>query len=210
MSDRQFTPREALDSFVEATHWWAEDILPRAATVDLDGPGLGQWTLRELIAHTTRAFKITVEYADPAPATGSDLLSASGYFRLGMKIEGVHGDVAERGRQEAAETPDVVTASLEWADKALQTVGAQLPQSTARTRMGDLRFDQFLATRTLELVVHGTDVGAAIGVDSAPPRKAAVVALTVLIECIDDADVVAVLRALSGRGSISPGFSVLG
>ena len=203
MADRQFQPREALEAFVDATHWWVEDVLPNAVGADLDAPGLGEWSVAELIAHTTRAFTTTVDYIDPAPADGPDLLAASAYWRKGLSTEGVNEAVAERARSELAGMDDVIAVALERADTALQTVGATLPNATVHSPLGDLRFDQYLVTRTVEIVVHGLDLAAALEVDLPAPASATSVVIALLGECVrnDAAASATVIRALTGRSA---------
>ncbi len=211
MADRQFQPREALEAYVDATHWWVEDVLPNAVGTDLDAPGLGEWSVGELIAHTSRAFTTTIDYIDPTPAEGPDLISASAYWRRGLSTEGVDQVVAERARQELAGLDDVIAAALERADTALQTVGATLPTATVHSPFGDLRFDQYLVTRTVEIVVHGLDLAAALDVEVPPPASASSLVLALLIECVrnDPHATVAVIRSLTGRAALED-FTVFG
>ena len=73
-----------------------------------------------------------------------------------------------------------------------------------------MRLDDYLVTRTVELVVHGDDLARAIGAAWSPPTRALQRTIDVLtgLSAVKDHGV-DVMRALSGRGSLV-GFTVLG
>ena len=186
MPDRQFTPREALDAFVDATHWWAEEILPGAVNVDLDGPGLGVWTLGELIAHTTRAFKTTVEYVDPAPANGPDLLHRVGYFRTGMAIENINEVVAERARSGVRGTRRRRHHGARVGRRrAADRRGAASRQRRCTRRSATCASTSTSSRGSFEIVVHGTRPHQPRSASTSPrPAMRASVVLALLVECL--------------------------
>jgi hypothetical protein len=77
--------------------------------------------------------------------------------------------------------------------------------------VGGVRLSDYLPTRTFELVVHGIDIARAAGIDPAPPlpalRSSAVLAAEL---AVDNDDGVRILEALTGRGALERGFTVLG
>lgn len=79
------------------------------------------------------------------------------------------------------------------------------------TPVGTMTLSGYLPTRTFELVVHGHDLASTLGV-SAPPqlaepaRSCLRLAMSLAVEQGAAGDV---LLALTGRGPLPPGFSVL-
>jgi uncharacterized protein (TIGR03083 family) len=176
-----------------------------------DGPGLGDWDLRALVGHTSRAL-LTVETYLQRPAEREDLATAAAYVAAGQRLAAdAGGGVAQRGRDAGkALGPRPADAFAAIVDRVLpQCERADDPVIT--TIAGGMRLSIYLETRTFELVVHGVDIADALGVASpafgfevwraALELAAAVVALS------DDAPVV--VRALTGRAGLPPGFSIV-
>ena len=192
----------------------AECYVVQVARIPLDGlagPGLGDWDLRALIGHTSRSL-VTVETYLDVPAEAVAVGSAAGYYAL-LAATGASTDdaVTERGRQAGAalgEDPAAFVRDL--ADR----VRAKLEQYDAAyaltTIAGGMRLDEYLRTRTFELVVHGYDIAAASGVepdfDAAALLDAATLAAEVAVSTGRGAEL---LLALSGRRALPPGFSVV-
>jgi hypothetical protein len=84
--------------------------------------------------------------------------------------------------------------------------GEQLVQSAA----GGMRLSAWLATRTFELTVHTLDIAAATGIAAAStPRALADAACLAARIAATVGTGETVLRALTGRGTLPNGFSVL-
>jgi hypothetical protein len=76
--------------------------------------------------------------------------------------------------------------------------------------VGGMRVRDWLPTRTLELVVHGMDAAGAAGVPFEPPAAALAETAAVLARVAAAVgDGPAVIRALTGRGTLPAGFSVV-
>lgn len=96
------------------------------------GPGLGEWTVRELVAHLSRAWSTVRDYlAEPEPAVGTPVLTAAQYLTEGLTLPGVHEQVAQRARGDVAALGDAPAAALR--DLALSTAG--LVAATADERL---------------------------------------------------------------------------
>jgi hypothetical protein len=64
-----------------------------------------------------------------------------------------------------------------------------------------MRLRDYLPTRVFELVVHGTDIALATGLDWAPPADAVAASVALAGEiAVASGDGVPLLRALTGRG----------
>lgn len=164
-------------------------------------PGLGVWDVRALVGHTLRAVTTVIDYL-PNRVQRADLDSAADYVAAGFRLAGSLDDqVAERG----------VQAGRELGDDPAQAVGNKLDElNTALgeltgdpiigTRLGAMRVSVYLDTRIIELVIHGSDIAAALGLTFEPPRAAIATTLRVATDAalINDRGLAAI-RQLSGR-----------
>ena len=176
-----------------------------------DGPGLGEWDLRALVGHTSRSL-LTVETYLLRPAEQEDLATAAAYVVAGQRLAAdAGGGVAQRGRDAGtALGPRPAEGFAAIVDRVLpQCERADDP--VIATIAGGMRLSVYLETRTFELVVHGVDIADALGV--APPAfgsevwQAALELATAVAVLTDEAP--AVVRALTGRAGLPPGFSIV-
>lgn len=84
-------------------------------------------------------------------------------------------------------------------------------QRLVETRFGQLRLDEYLRTRTFELVVHGSDLLRVLDVrGDLLPGPAVAGALELATQtAVASGRGPLVLAALTGRESLPPGFAVL-
>ena len=211
MSDPIFEEDEVTAAFRFASHWWrslvgavTEDRWPQQA--------LGEWNLIELVAHTNRVYTTLLDYVEGPTKDPAPIESASQYLRIVLAEQTPHVHIAERARQEAARyggrDPIVITEDL--ANRALKLVEAAPAQTVMHLFVGEMVLPQYLATRIVELVVHGTDLSAAIGLPTDPPKEAVRIAHAVLAALAKPADLVAMTRLITGRGASLPLDNVLG
>lgn len=150
------------------------DLVALVPAERLDGPGLGEWTLRELIGHTSRAISTVVGYlAQPAPLEPT-VHSASEYLEVVLRQRGDDAAIAARGRESAemlGDDPvgaiaDLAAAAVEAIDRAgldrLVTIGAASDDLA-------MPLAEYLRTRVFELTVHGLDIADAAGIAWTPP-----------------------------------------
>ena len=80
-------------------------VLVLIAEIPVDtwqAPGLGGWTVRELVAHTRRSWTLIGTYlAEPEPGA-VDVGTAASYFAMGLVQPGVHAGILARGQDDAA------------------------------------------------------------------------------------------------------------
>lgn len=209
MVDRTFEASETYDAYREAAHWW------RSLVGGIDDPqweahGVGEWTVRQLVAHGARAFKTVSEYASGGTKDPTPIDTAAQYFRIVLAEQTPHVHIANRARAEATDHADWVLATDElWAaaDRVLEDRG---PAHVMHLFVGEMRLDQYLASRVVELVVHGLDLADAIGLPSTPPAKASRVAVDVLVDLADPADLASLALLLTGRPGPTTFANVLG
>ena len=208
MADRTFDAPETLAAFRESAHWW-RSLVGGVDDHQWDLMALGEWTVRELVAHGARAFKTVSEYVEGDVKDPTRIDTAAQYFRIVLAEQTPHVHIANRARREAREEPDWVAATDQaWAGAEL--VVANVPDDTdLHLFVGEMALSQYLATRVVELVVHGTDLAEAIGIPSPPPVAGARVAIDVLLDLAAAEDVASILRLLTGRSGALPLANVL-
>jgi uncharacterized protein (TIGR03083 family) len=171
-------------------------------------PGLGEWDLRALVGHTSRSL-VTVQTYLTQPAQVADLASPAEYLAAVVAVD--PASVAERGRVAGlalGEDPAAAVATL--VERVLPMVERD-DDPLISTALGGMRLSHYLPTRTFELVVHGLDIARAAGLPEPDYDRAL---LTSVVELAAAAAVprgqgTELLLALTGRQSLSPGFSVV-
>ncbi len=172
-------------------------------------PGLGEWTVRDLVGHTSRSLVTVEAYLDAEP--GEVTVGSSVAYYDAVRAAATGPAVAERGRQAGAAMgadPPAFLAAL--AERVLAKVAAADDDAFVATAAGGMTLADYLPTRTFELVVHTADLAAALGLSTDPPPEALGSALELAAMLVrEHGDGVAVLLALTGRRPLPPGFTVL-
>jgi uncharacterized protein (TIGR03083 family) len=164
-----------IEDFRQASKAFA-DLVGRVGPSDWELPGLGVWSVRDLVGHTSRALLSVEECLSAPPRSLSasvevTLTGAAEYFALAGGAD--HDAIAERGREAGAalgEIPSTAVAVIRTrALMALQRAVGSGEDPVVSTRFGGIYLSAYLPTRTFELVVHTLDLGAALGVDAEMP-----------------------------------------
>lgn len=208
MNDRVGADHDQIIGLLRSAAAQFVDVVAGLGPDDWSRPALGDWNVKELVAHTLRAFT-TIGYFLDNPRESIEIDSAADYYSTVLALPGVHAQVAERGRHAAAGLGDdprdavanQVTAVL---DRLSSTSGDEIGATPA----GAMRLDDYLETRLVEVVVHDTDLCAAIGVSTGGPADAQLRALNTVLESASEHDRTRVLRSALGRESLPTGFSV--
>ncbi|MEV7796099.1 sterol carrier family protein [Streptomyces sp. NPDC087512] len=130
---------------------------------------LGDWTVRDLVAHIGMALTALHRAVDrPAPPR-QDVQVVEWPFATAASSAAI----ADFTRTLAAEHPDLDTY-LADIDESLRALLAEHPGSRLlETNAGALPLDDYLVTRTVELIVHTDDLNAAVpGLDIPHDRQA--------------------------------------
>jgi uncharacterized protein (TIGR03083 family) len=208
MADRTFDATETAAAFREASHWW-RSLVGGVEDHQWDQPALGEWTVRELVAHGNRALKTVFEYVDGPAKDPTPIATAAQYFRVVLAEQTPHVHIAARAKREAVELGDPISITDDLAVRAQRVLDRTAPETDLHLFVGEMPLSQYLATRVLELVVHGTDLSEAIGIPSPPPAGAAKVALAVLVDLATAEDLGTIARLLTGRPGSLPLANVL-
>lgn len=198
----------SLAAFEEAAAWFVATAIEGNGR--WDDPALGEWSVRDLVGHTSRAL-LTVETYLARPATEIEATSPVEYFERMRAASGDPASVAQRGRDAgAALGTDPAAAVAVIADRVLPTVRTADGDTLVGTPAGGMRLADYLPTRTFELTVHTCDLAAALQADTQPP-PAAVVETMALVGALSAAGGHAgpLLLAATGRGGLPAGFTVL-
>lgn len=203
MPDSRTTFLAAADAFV--------DQVAAIPAGRLAGPGLGDWDLRSLVGHTSRSL-VTVETYLDQPAREVAVPSAPAYYQAiaGMLRAG-GAEIVERGREAGLALGDDPAAAVH--DLAAQ-VRAKLtgfePTYVLTTIAGGMSLEEYLRTRTFELVVHGLDIERACGVALDCGQDALVDSTTLAAEvAVQAGRGPELLLALTGRARFADDFSVV-
>lgn len=183
-----------------------------------EAPGLGVWNVRDLVGHVAAAALTHVCTAVDQVAATEGIGSAEGYYALAKSVDpAIYQAAAEAATKRARSDGEAL------GDHPAQAVHTLLEQVTTKLAMsgddvlveihelvGGMRLAAWLPTRTFELVVHSLDIEAATGVPAHLPDVvlADTAALAARI-AVATGDGPAVLRALTGRGALDDGFSVV-
>lgn len=210
MADPIFERDEVTAAFRFASHWW-RSLVGAVDEARWGGPGIGEWSVLELVAHTNRVYRTLLDYIEGPVKDPTPIASAPEYFRIVLAEQTPHLHIADRGREEGASyrgrDPMMITEDL--AARAMKMVEAAPADTVMHLFVGEMVLPQYLATRIVELVVHGLDLAAAIGLPTDPPREASTVALSVLAALAGPGDLSALVRLLSGRPASLPLRNVL-
>lgn len=175
--------------------------VPREA---LSGPGLGEWNLRELIGHASRAISTVSDYlAAPEPAA-STVQSAGEYLEVALRQQGDDAAIARRGTTAAQWLGDDPAGALAvLAGDAMRAVDAADPNRLVTVGSDGgvaMPLQEYLRTRVFELTVHGVDIADAASLAWTPPSAHLIDALHLAAVNATTRHVgVEALRVLTGR-----------
>jgi uncharacterized protein (TIGR03083 family) len=174
-----------------------------------DQPGLGEWDVRALVGHTSRAL-LTVETYLARPAAAVNVATAPDYYRA-TRATAADPAVVARGRDAGtALGSDPAAAVAQIAARVLALVDAQDGTEVVTTIAGGMRLGDYVPTRTFELAVHTADLATALGVPLDIPATAAAQALHIVADLALKGGLAGpLLLAATGRPGLPAGFSVL-
>jgi uncharacterized protein (TIGR03083 family) len=186
------------------------DTVEQVGPAQWEQPGLGVWTIRDLVGHTSRAL-LTVEMYLAKPAMQREVMRPVDYYLRAQAGLADAASVAARGRAAgAALGPDPIAAVHDIAARVLAQVHTASDEALVSTPVGGMRFIDYLPSRIFELAVHTLDIAAALPVTVTLPETVAAVALHLLADlAAQSAKAAAILLAATGRRPLPTGFSVL-
>lgn len=173
-----------------------------------DTPALGTWTVRTLVGHIGRSFTTVIDYS-ARPAEQVDVTDSAQYYLViaPMLTDPAQIDArAEQAGLTLGEHPLDTLRDLQ--QRANAVLGTQ--DSVITTIAGGMHLSDYLPTRIFELGLHSVDLARAIGVSEALPPVVADGILALSLEVARRrGDSHALMCALTGRGSLPGGYSVV-
>lgn len=179
-----------------------------------DRPGLGTWSLAELVTHLVRGVTRITEYL-PEPAADVPGWDRVSYFQFDAAAAAP--GVAQRAVDEAAGV-DPTTLPGRFGAGWLAAAAAARdhgPEQLLPTFRGTMRLDEYAATRVLEVVVHHLDVRSALDLPPASTPAASRMTMDILEGLLGEARPRAMgrtrfIQAATGRLTVDdPRFPVL-
>jgi uncharacterized protein (TIGR03083 family) len=156
-------------------------------TEDLSTPtGLGEWDCAALIGHASTAVEALFRWQSP-PTDGGNEVNAATWLGVGDETTAdMNADFSRRyaAKRTHQQIRDLIAAAVV---KGNETVAVTEPDVTLMFPFGEIwaRFDQGLASRVLELTVHGIDLASAIGSATDPSPVALGVVGAILDELLE-------------------------
>ncbi|RSM58092.1 hypothetical protein DMB66_30845 [Actinoplanes sp. ATCC 53533] len=192
------------------------DLVSRLPADRWDGPGLGDWNLRELVGHTVSS---ALRQVPPVLATTGATLTLNApqdYWAFARSAPPeLHAAATAASSVDARETgkwlgDDAAARVGELTGHATAALAAASDDAVVTTPAGGMRVRDWLPTRTFELVVHGLDLAAAAEVPfDLPPEVQAEAVMLASRVAVAVGDGGLVLRALTGRGALPEHFTVV-
>jgi uncharacterized protein (TIGR03083 family) len=187
------------------------DLVTRIGDEQWTMPGLGEWDVRSLVGHTTRAILTVESYLlldDPGFPNVPD---AETYYARVYREFTDPASVAARGVEAGIWLGDDPAHTISEAiGRAMALVDAAPPERYVSIGGLGIALPEYLRTRVLELVVHSLDISRATGLPhgQSPDALASTLALAAGVTAVRG-DGEALLLALTGREPLPAGFTVV-
>ena len=174
-----------------------------------DRPGVGVWSVRELVGHTSRSLTTVTDYLQ-VRAERVDVEDPAGYFMTVLQTT-THEAVAERGRQAAGVLgTNPLSAIRRQSQAATDALSRCDDDVLVQTPAGGMRLLDYLPTRTFELTVHSMDLVRAAGSQRELPPEAVAAATRLAVElALRQGKGPDVLLALNHRQPLRADFAIL-
>lgn len=194
---------QAADCFV--------DLVGRITPAQWDDPGLGSWTVRDLVGHTTRAILTVSTYLGHDEPGDVTVPTAEHYYTVALTQFGDDASVALRGVEAGRWLGDEPLPKIREALEGARAALAAQPSNRVVSIGGmGIPLPEYLRTRIFELTVHTVDLSRATGLPHGLPlgvmsEAASLTARTAVARGHGDE----LLLALTGRQPLPDGFSVV-
>jgi uncharacterized protein (TIGR03083 family) len=174
-------------------------------------PGLGSWTVRSLAGHTARAILTVENYLSQEEPGDVTIPSAPEYYTSVYAQFTDDAAVAARGVEAGEWLGDDPVGQVSAAlGRARALIESQPTNRIVSIGGMGILLGEYLRTRNFELVVHSIDLSRATGIPHALPPTAIADAVSLgaaTAALRGDGEVL--LLALTGRGSLPDGFTVV-
>ena len=198
-------------AFDQAAGYFA-DTAARVPPGTWEKPGLGVWSVRALVGHTSRAL-LTVERYLETGAEQAGIANAAEYYLRAPRTAADDASIAERGRLAGMELGDDPAGAVRvMADRVTTRVHAADDMVLVGTPWGGMAILEYLQTRIFELTIHTQDLIAALDLNQAAPVPDEAFAVTfALVGRLAHGRHLEMdlLLAATGRRALPAGYSIL-
>ncbi|MEU5984771.1 sterol carrier family protein [Streptomyces sp. NPDC047434] len=155
------------------------DAVPTLTAEQLDGPTrLGEWTVRELVAHLALVVGAVPRFLDEPEPAAQELGLLDWPSATASAAERIDEDVRAVDADDLPGLYERTTARYE------ERIAGTSDERLVPTRFGAMRLADFLVTRAVELVVHTDDLNAATGLGIPFDRQALAACTRVLADAL--------------------------
>jgi len=187
------------------------DVVARIRDDQWELPGLGLWTVRSLVGHTSRAVQTVIDYLALDEPDTISIATAEQYYAHVTPDAAASAAVARRGIESGLALGDDPVRTIIAANKrVLVRLGEQRLDRRVAVRGGNMPLQEYLRTRLFELVVHTMDVERATRIRPAFPegavRDCARLAAGIAADAGRGEDL---LLAMTGRAELPEHFSIV-
>ncbi|QJU55009.1 maleylpyruvate isomerase family mycothiol-dependent enzyme [Herbiconiux sp. KACC 21604] len=174
-------------------------------------PALGEWSLRSLVGHTTRAILTVESYLQLDDPGFPTVPSAEGYYARVYRDLTDPAAVAARGVEAGVWLgDDPAQAVADALTRTMALVDAAPPERIVSIGGLGIELGEYLRTRVFELVVHSIDISRATGLPHGQPPESIRATLELAAGvAAAKGDAETLLLALTGRGELPAGYSVV-
>ncbi|MEC5150412.1 maleylpyruvate isomerase N-terminal domain-containing protein [Cryobacterium sp. GrIS_2_6] len=208
---------ESRAAYRDAAGWFAGTTA--TITDQWERVALGEWTVRDLVGHTSRSLLTVESYlaagrevsVDPEHPPALEIASAVDYYGVIGVGAGDPAAVAGRGRAAGRALGAEPAASVAGiVGRVLAEVDRATGDEFVLTPFGGMLLADYLPTRVFELAVHGCDLAASLGIPPTVPESAVSIAVHLLGDlAVRGGKGPEMLLAGTGRGPLTDRFSVL-
>ena len=196
--------------FKEAARFFVETV-DRIPAGKWDAPGLGIWSVRELVVHAAHTFRSVATYDGPARTAERIEVEDVPTVWVRMLDKAQDAERESRAQRTAADLGDDPPTTIRgWYEDALAVLDSAPDDHPVRSIGGGVRFIDWLDTRVVELTVHTMDIANAAGIEAQPPDAAMAATLASLSElAIATGKANDLVMAVTGRGRLPAGYSLM-
>ncbi|MER6030494.1 sterol carrier family protein [Streptomyces sp. NPDC001851] len=142
---------------------------------------LGEWTVRDLAAHVTMAVETVSRNIEREEPAKPELTLLQWPFATAERA----ADISDGTRRLAEDNPDLDALYARTGERLRQKLADTPGTRLLAARTGAMVLDDYLVTRTVELVVHTDDLNAAVpGLDVPYDRQALAAATRLLADAL--------------------------
>jgi uncharacterized protein (TIGR03083 family) len=147
---------------------------------------LGDWRVRELVAHLGSVFDSVSRNLGLDAGPGEPLTPTGWVAATRTAAPAIADHAGQQAEREFGGPPAAVAAALDAAiDRTLKILAEEhAPELRIPIRFGPMLFSDYLVTRLLETVVHGDDLAAALGTGLPHDRQALAATVRLLADAL--------------------------